>query len=36
MTKKHLIRCLKRYLAREIYPRLMADLTALNTTPQTT
>jgi transposase len=36
MTKKHLIRCLKRYLVREIYPRLMADLTALNTTPHTT
>lgn len=39
MTKKHLIRCLKRYVAREIYPRLMADLTALaalNTTPHTT
>lgn len=36
MTKKHLIRCLKRYLAREIYPRLMADLAALTTTPQTT
>jgi transposase len=33
MTKKHLIRCLKRYLAREIYPRLMADLAALNQTP---
>ncbi|MGO1057477.1 IS110 family transposase [Crossiella sp. CA198] len=35
MTKKHLIRCLKRYLAREIYPRLMADLAdmqALQTT----
>jgi transposase len=29
MTKKHLIRCLKRYLAREIYPHLMADLTDL-------
>jgi transposase len=29
MTKKHLIRCLKRYVAREIYPRLMADLTDL-------
>lgn len=29
LTKKHLIRCLKRYLAREIYPRLMADLTDL-------
>lgn len=28
-NKKHLIRCLKRYLAREIYPRLMADLAAL-------
>lgn len=29
LTKKHLIRCLKRYLAREIYPRLMRDLTNL-------
>lgn len=29
MTKKHLIRCLKRYLAREIYPRLTTDLTNL-------
>jgi transposase len=29
MTKKHLIRCLKRYLAREIYPRLMTDLADL-------
>ncbi|TWP42644.1 IS110 family transposase [Lentzea tibetensis] len=28
-NKKHLIRCLKRYLAREIYPRLIADLTQL-------
>jgi transposase len=33
MTKKHLIRCLKRYLAREIYPRLMTDLAALHQTP---
>lgn len=32
MTKKHLIRCTKRYLAREIYPHLIADLTALHTT----
>jgi transposase len=31
MTKKHLIRCLKRYLARELYPILMADLAALDT-----
>jgi transposase len=30
MTKKHLIRCLKRYLAREIYPRLITDLADLN------
>jgi transposase len=30
MTKKHLIRCLKRYVAREIYPRLMADLADLH------
>ncbi|MEV6612295.1 IS110 family transposase, partial [Kutzneria sp. NPDC051319] len=30
-NKKHLIRCLKRYAAREIYPRLMADLAALPT-----
>lgn len=29
MTKKHLIRCLKRYVTREIYPKLMADLTDL-------
>nr|CEL15434.1 Mobile element protein [Kibdelosporangium sp. MJ126-NF4] len=37
MTKKHLIRCLKRYLAREIYPHLMADLTNLtNLTKQAT
>jgi transposase len=35
MTKKHLIRCLKRYLAREIYPRLTADLTDLNKLPTT-
>lgn len=28
-NKKHLIRCLKRYLAREIYPRLTADLTTI-------
>lgn len=31
-TKKHLIRCLKRYLTREIYPHLTADLAALHTT----
>ncbi len=31
MTKKHLIRCLKRYITREIYPKLMADLTDLTT-----
>lgn len=30
MTKKHLIRCLKRYLAREIYPRLIHDLANLH------
>ncbi|MCP2169079.1 IS110 family transposase, partial [Goodfellowiella coeruleoviolacea] len=36
MTKKHLIRCLKRYLAREIYPRLMADLAALHDPQPTT
>jgi transposase len=40
MTKKHLIRCLKRYLAREIYPRLTRDLTNLahqhKQTPTTT
>lgn len=35
MTKKHLIRCLKRYLTREIYPHLTADLAALHT-PHTT
>lgn len=27
MTKKHLIRCLKRYIARDIYPHLTTDLT---------
>jgi transposase len=31
MTKKHLIRCLKRYLTRQIYPHLMADLADLAT-----
>jgi transposase len=38
MTKKHLIRCLKRYLAREIYPHLKTDLTNLTnlTKPPTT
>jgi transposase len=36
MTKKHLIRCLKRYVAREIYPRLKADITDLNKTHSTT
>jgi len=30
-NKKHLIRCLKRYITREIYPQLRADLTALTT-----
>ena len=30
-NKKHLIRCLKRYLAREIYPRLITDLTTMPT-----
>jgi transposase len=30
-NKKHLIRCLKRYLVREIYPRLTADLADLAT-----
>jgi transposase len=34
MTKKHLIRCLKRYVAREIYPHLINDLTHL-TNPNT-
>ena len=29
-NKKHLIRCLKRYVAREVYPRLMADLAGLS------
>jgi transposase len=28
-NKKHIIRCLKRYIAREIHPHLIADLTAL-------
>jgi transposase len=32
-NKKHLIRCLKRYLAREIYPRLTTDLTNLTQHP---
>jgi transposase len=36
MTKKHLIRCLKRYLTREIYPRLMTDLANLQKTTPTT
>jgi transposase len=36
MTKKHLIRCLKRYVAREIYPRLTADLADLNNHTHTT
>jgi transposase len=31
LTKKHLIRVLKRYLIREIYPLLIADLTDLQT-----
>jgi transposase len=31
-TKKHIIRCLKRYITREIYPHLIADLTNLPTT----
>lgn len=35
LTKKHLIRCLKRYLAREIYPRLTADLTDLTNLQKT-
>lgn len=30
-NKKHLIRCLKRYLAREIYPHLIADLATMPT-----
>lgn len=29
MTKKHLIRCLKRYITREIYPHLTADIADL-------
>lgn len=33
MTKKHLIRCLKRYLIREIYPHLTTDLANLPHTP---
>jgi transposase len=33
-NKKHLIRCLKRYVAREVYPRLTADLAGLSD-PQT-
>jgi transposase len=32
MTKKHLIRCLKRYVTRELYPTLMADLANLRNT----
>lgn len=35
-NKKHLIRCLKRYLIREIYPHLKADLANLATTSTTT
>jgi transposase len=31
-TKKHIIRCIKRYITREIYPHLTADLQALHTT----
>lgn len=31
-TKKHIIRCIKRYITREIYPHLIADLTNLPTT----
>jgi transposase len=31
-TKKHIIRCLKRYITREIYPHLTTDLQALHTT----
>lgn len=30
-NKKHLIRCLKRYITREIFPHLRTDLTALTT-----
>jgi transposase len=36
MTKKHLIRCVKRYIAREIYPRLITDLTNLENHHPTT
>jgi transposase len=31
MTKPEIIRCLKRYIAREIYTNLLADFTALTT-----
>ncbi|HEX8069964.1 MAG TPA: transposase, partial [Pyrinomonadaceae bacterium] len=33
-TKKEIMRCLKRYIAREIYQTLMADLAALTTAPR--
>jgi hypothetical protein len=29
-TKKEIMRCLKRYIAREVYNTLHADLTSLN------
>ncbi|MCE5190423.1 MAG: IS110 family transposase, partial [Actinomycetia bacterium] len=29
LSKAEIIRCLKRYLAREVYPALVADLRAL-------
>jgi len=31
-TKREIIRCLKRYIAREIYASLVADLSTLATT----
>ncbi|HEY2792654.1 MAG TPA: IS110 family transposase, partial [Micromonosporaceae bacterium] len=31
LSKKDIIRCLKRYIVREIYTALIADLTALTT-----
>ena len=35
LTKKDIIRCLKRFLAREVYQRVMADHRTRNPTPRT-
>ena len=32
LTKKEIMRCLKRYIVREVYTALIADFAALNTT----